>query len=149
VVTYQDRLRSDFVLVRLQLRPNSKPPRGNWKEVCSRSLELLERCVYLDKDLVLPPVAISGPEQSYFVVASTDLERAEIMMTRIRGQLGNLPELNAAGTFEVSASAIRVREASTSGSLQKQLEELSATVAEMVRAALGFVNSRESETAGA
>jgi hypothetical protein len=83
------------------------------------------------------------------VVASTDLERAEIMMTRIRGQLGNLPELNAAGTFEVSASAIRVREASTSGSLQKQLEELSATVAEMVRAALGFVNSRESETAGA
>jgi nitrogen-specific signal transduction histidine kinase len=148
VVVYQQRLRSNFVLARLQLRPNTKPPRGNWKEVCSRSLELLERCVYLDKDLVLPPVAVSGPEQSYFVVASTDLERAEIMMARIRGQLGNLHELNAAGSFEVSASAIHIPAGSASGLVQKQVEELADVVAEMVRTTLGLVNSRESETSG-
>jgi signal transduction histidine kinase len=146
VVTYQEKLRSDFVLLRLQLRPHSKPPRGNWKEVCSRSLELLERCVYLDKDLVLPPVAVAGPEQSYFVVASTDLEGAEIMSTRIRGQLGNLQELNVAGSFELSASAIHISSGVMTDPVQKQVEELADVVAEMVRSALGFVNSRESET---
>ena len=148
VVTYQDRLRSDFVLVRLQLRPSSKPPRGNWKEVCSRSLELLERCVYLDKDLVLPPVAVPGPEQTYFVVASTDLQHAGIMMTRIRGQLGNLAELSAAGTFDVSASSIPIPQGPPGGSLQKQVEDLSENVAEMVRTALGFVNNKESVSSG-
>lgn len=145
VVTYQDKLRSNFVLLRLQLRPNSKPQRGNWKEVCSRSLELLERCVYLDKDLVLPPVALSGPEQSYFAVASTDLERAEIMMTRIRGQLGNLHELNAAGSFEVSASSIQIPEGLTNAPLLKQVEQLSDIVTDMMRSALGFMNTKEVE----
>lgn len=148
VVTYQDRLRSDFVLVRVQLRPNSKPARGNWKEVCSRSLELLERCVYLDKDLVLPPVATPGPEQSYFVVASTDLERAEIMMARIRGQLGNLQDLNGAGTFEVSASAIQLPADLAAAPLQKQVEELAEIVSDMVRNAMGLVHHTDSEISG-
>lgn len=146
VVTYQDKMRSDFVLLRLQLRPNSKPPRGNWKEVCSRSLELLERCVYLDKDLVLPPVAVTGPEQSYFVVASTDLKRAEIMMARICGQLGNLQELNAAGSFELSACSIQLPPAAITRTVQEQVQELAEVVAAMVRSALGFVSNQESET---
>jgi hypothetical protein len=76
VITYKDQLRPAIVLIRFDLRPQVTPPRGNWKEICKRSRELLERCVYLDKDLVLPPMTSSGPEQRLFVVASTDMERA-------------------------------------------------------------------------
>ena len=136
VITCQERLRDAIVLVRVDVRPRSKPPRGNWKETCRHTLELLERCVYPDKDLVLPPMTSSGPEQTFFVVASTDLTRAEIMMTRIRGQFGNLAELSASEEFEISASEVPLPE--TAGhSLQEQVQAVADRVTEMVRVIVG------------
>ena len=60
VITYQERLRDNIVLVKVVAATASKPARANWKETCQRCLEVLQRCVYLDKDLVLPPMAASG-----------------------------------------------------------------------------------------
>jgi hypothetical protein len=105
VIVKTGALRDAIVLVKVRLR-RSQVPQGNWKEICRAGLQRLQHCVYLDKDLVLPPMAAQGPEQTFFVVASTDLIRAEIMMTRIREQLGSLPELTASGEVEVSASAV-------------------------------------------
>jgi signal transduction histidine kinase len=140
LITQQNRLRDAVVLMRLDLRPRAKAPRGNWKETCSRALALLQRCVYLDKDLVLPPMAAPGQGQSFFVVASTDLERAEIMMARVRGQMEKMPELQASGEFELSAASVSL--APTSGeeslqgmSLDKQVAAVADRVTEMVRAA--------------
>lgn len=135
VVTYKDRLRDAFVLVRVDLKPRGKPPLGDWDEICRRSLELLERCVFLDKDLVLPPMATSGPDQTFFVVASTDLVRAEIMMTRIREQMAKLDDLKECGEFKVSVSAIPYPEKNQP--LQQQVHEIADWTSEMIRAALG------------
>ncbi len=93
VITYQDRLRDDIVLVKVVLEPFTKPARASWKETCQRCMEVLQRCVYLDKDLVLPPMTANGGEETFLVVASTDLGRAEVMMTRIREQLGKVDDL--------------------------------------------------------
>jgi len=87
VITYQERLRDAIVLVKVVLRPLTKTQRASWKETCQRCLEVLQRCVYLDKDLVLPPMNSATADETFLVVASTDLERANIMMTRIREQL--------------------------------------------------------------
>lgn len=137
VITYHGRLREAFVLVRVDVRPNVQPMRGNWKEVCKHSRELLERCVYLDKDLVLPPMTTAGSEQTFFVVASTDLERSQIMMTRIREQMDKLPDLKACGSFEVSAAAVPSSDLPVETSLQQQVEEVAKRVAEIARASLG------------
>jgi signal transduction histidine kinase len=136
VITSDGRLRDALVLVRIDLRPHSKPPRGNWKVICSRALDKLERCVYLDKDLVLPPMASSGPEQSFFVVASTDLDRAEIMMKRIREQMAKIEDLNANGNFEVSASAVAHPDCAPYSAINRQVQEVADSVTVMVRAAL-------------
>ncbi len=137
LITQKDRLRDAFVLVRLDLRARAKAPRHGWKETCARCLERLQRCVYLDKDLVLPPMVGAGPVQSYFVVASTNLERAEIMVARIRGQMEKIPELAASGEFELSASAVPLAEhLSEAGLLEKQVAEVAERVTEMVRAAV-------------
>ncbi len=136
VITEQERLRENLVLVRVGLRPRSHPPHGNWKETCSRGQEQLERCVYLDKDLVLPPMTTPGPEQTFFVVASTDLTRAEIMMTRIRSQLGKLAELKASAEIAVSASAIPLPDTAAGQSLEQQVQEVADRVTEMARAQL-------------
>jgi len=93
MITYQDRLRESLVMVRLELTPLSKSLRGSWKETCEQCLERLRLCIYVDKDLVLPATGTSGPVETFFVVASTDMERVGILMDRIRDQIGSLPRL--------------------------------------------------------
>jgi signal transduction histidine kinase len=137
VIVHDGRLRDAIVLVWVELHPRSNPPRGNWKETCQQSLETLRRCVYLDKDLVLPPLAGSGPGESFFVVASTDLQRAEIMMTRIREQLGHDQQLQAAGELRVSAAGVAVPAQPSNHSLAVQVQEVAEHVTEMIASALG------------
>jgi hypothetical protein len=136
VISHDGQLRSAIVLVRLDVQPRTRPPRGDWKEVCKKTRELLERCVYLDKDLVLPPMTTRGPEQSLFVVASTDLERSAIMLKRIRDQLQKLEDLNDIGTFEVSAVEIPLPDNSDGVSLYLQVQEVAERVTAMTNDAL-------------
>jgi hypothetical protein len=136
VITYQEKLRDDLVLVKVALRPNAVPPRAAWKTTCQRCLEVLERCVYLDKDLVLPAMTAGGVDETFLVVASTDLERAEIMMTRIREQLGKVAELNGTGKVEVSALTVPLPDRGAGRSLQEQVQDVASTVGEMVRTVL-------------
>lgn len=136
VVTHEGQLRSAIVLVRLDLQPRTRPPRGNWREVCKKTRNLLERCVYLDKDLVLPPLTTAGPEQSFFVVASTDLQRSAVMLKRIREQLQKVEELNASGTFEVSAAEIPLPDSSDGVSLYLQVQEVAERVTAMANDAV-------------
>jgi hypothetical protein len=136
VITYQDHLRDDLVLVKVVLRPLSKPVRASWRETCQRCLEILQRCVYLDKDLVLPPMTTHGAEETFLVVASTNLESADLMMARIREQLGKVSDLNRTGELNVSASTIALPErgADHSFSLEQQVQEVAGIVTEMIRA---------------
>jgi hypothetical protein len=135
VITHENQLRTAIVLVALDLQSRFKPPRGNWKEVCKQSRELLERCVYLDKDLVLPPMAAMGPEQTLFVVASTDLERVPIMMARIRGQMEKMEDLKAQGTFEISAAEVPVADLAGKP-LEQQVQSVADRVTEISQAIL-------------
>ena len=106
VITHQGRLREAIVVMRVDLTPLPNALRGSWKETCQKCLELLRQCIYVDKDLVLPPMGTCGPVETFFVVASTDMERVGIMMDRIRGQVGALPQLKAGGTLRVTAEPV-------------------------------------------
>lgn len=137
VITSRGCLRDDIVLVKVELRPLSKPVRASWKDTCQRCLEILERCVYLDKDLVLPAMTSNGAEETFLVVASTDLDRANIMMTRIREQLGKVAELKGAGEVEVSAMAVPLPDRGAAHSLEQQVQGVATTVTGMIRSVLG------------
>jgi signal transduction histidine kinase len=137
VITHEGKLRDNMVLVKVVLRPLTKPVRANWKDTCRRCLEILERCIYVDKDLLLPPMTAATAEETFLVVASTDLERAEIMMTRIREQLGKVAALDGTGQLQVSASALPLPDLAAHPSLQDQVKEIAATVGEMARTVLG------------
>jgi hypothetical protein len=103
------------------------PFRGNWKEICHESLDLLRRCVYIDKDLVLPAMATNGPEDTFYVVASTDMERVDIMIGRIVEQIGVLTRVKSAGTVRASARPVKF-----SVTPEKTLEQQVALVADAV-----------------
>src|SRR6202521_2716839 len=75
VITHQGHLRKALVMVRVELTPLSPSLRGSWRETCQKCLELLRQCIYVDKDLVLPAMGTGSPIETFFVVASTDMER--------------------------------------------------------------------------
>ena len=133
VVTHQDRLRPCFVLVRIELNPLSNPPRGNWKETWQRCLEVVRRCVYLDKDLVLPPMGTSGTTESFFVVASTDLERSGIMTTRIREQLERVSDLKTKCSLTITTVPIEFQ-ATGAETIQLQVQAVADSVSRMIMA---------------
>jgi signal transduction histidine kinase len=132
VVTHQDRLRPAFVLVGVELTPLANTPRGNWKETWQEGLETLRRCVYLDKDLVLPPMGTSGAAETFFVVASTDLQQSGIMIARIREQLERVPELKSKCTLTITVASVELPSASPDESLQEQVQAVSDRVSEMI-----------------
>jgi hypothetical protein len=134
-ITYQAKLRENIVLVKVSLRAVSRPAR--FKETSQRCLEVLQRCVYLDQDLVLPPLTDAGADETFLVVASTDLEGANIMMARVREQLAKVLEQNGTGELEVSALEVPLPDCSAGHTLEEQVREVSVTVGEMVRTVLG------------
>jgi signal transduction histidine kinase len=132
VITYQDRLRPAFVLLRVELLPRMNPPGGNWKEIWQQCLEVVRRCVYLDKDLVLPPMGTAGSSESFFIVASTDLQRSGIMTTRIREQLERIPQLQEKCTVSITALAVEVPDNPAEEPLERQVQSVADCVTQMI-----------------
>jgi signal transduction histidine kinase len=133
LITHQGHLREALVLVRVELTPLSKALRGSWKETCQKCLEVLRQCIYIDKDLVLPSMGTSGPVETYFVVASTDMESVSTLMDRIRDQISALPPLKASGTLRVTAEMIPDAPAADPRSLEQQVWGVADTVTEIIQ----------------
>jgi len=140
LITHEPQLRESIVLVRVDLKPLASPVRGNWKEVCHDCLNLLRHCVYVDKDLVLPAMATNGPEDTFYVVASTDMERVNIMISRIVGQIGALTHLKATGTIRATARPVNFSEEMQGKSLKHQVEQVADSVTELVLTDLRTMN---------
>jgi hypothetical protein len=137
VITYQNALRPSLVLMEVDLKPRSNPPRGNWKETWQQSLETLRRCVYLDKDLVLPPIGSATTTETFFVVASTDMQHAGIMATRIREQLERLDDLTSKATVTITMNPIEVSPGASGEGLKDQIDRVAERVTGMVLQAMG------------
>lgn len=140
VIVHGEKLRDSAVLVRVDLKPLSTPVRGNWKEICRECLELLRRCVFVDKDLVLPAMARNGPDDTFYVVASTDMERVNVMISRIVEQLEAATPLKSVGSVKASARPVFAG-AMPSNAVEKQMEVVARTITEMVLADLTSMNS--------
>jgi signal transduction histidine kinase len=134
VITEKGRLRPSFVLVRAVLKPLTTPPRGNWKETCQLALELMRNCVYVDKDLVLPPMASAGFTDTIYVVASTDMLRVPIMLSRIEEQMTTLKPLQLSGTAKLSAEPVEGIVVSSAQTLEQQIQAVARRVEETILA---------------
>ena len=135
-ITHAGKLREPLVLVRVDIKPLSNLPRGNWRETCRQALELLQPCVLVDKDLVLPAMAANGPAETFFVVASTDMARVCVMTARITEQIGALSSLKGSGTVEATANSVPIVAKPELRSLDEQVEDIAETVSEMIMRAL-------------
>jgi signal transduction histidine kinase len=135
VAVYQGQLRPSFVLVQVDLKPSTNPPRGNWREIWHECLETVRRCVYLDKDLVLPPMGFAGPGETFFVVAATDMENSGIMTTRIREQIERIVDLTSKASLTITATPVEFM-ALSDQTLDEQVLAVSECINQMVMTAL-------------
>jgi signal transduction histidine kinase len=142
VITDQGLLRRDFVLVRVELTALTSPPRGNWKEIWQQALETLRRCVYLDKDLVLPPMGTSGAAETFFVVASTDLQHSGVMTARIREQLERMPDLKPKSGLTIMAATVELSPTAADESLEQQVQNVADSVTHMIVSSMERKQSR-------
>jgi hypothetical protein len=78
----------------------------------------------------------TGTSETFFVTASTDLERAEVMMKRIREQLEAGAGFKAAGFLKVSATAVLLPSAEDGKSLEGRVQAVADRVTEMAMLAL-------------
>jgi signal transduction histidine kinase len=136
VITVGDSLRPSFVLVRIELTPLSNPPRGNWKEASRQCLEIVQRCVYQDKDLVLPPMGTAGAAETFFIAASSDIEKSGIMTARIREQLERVPEVRTKCTVTIMAAQIEVPADLARQTLENQVLRVADVVTRMVKSSV-------------
>jgi sigma-B regulation protein RsbU (phosphoserine phosphatase) len=136
VITHEGHLREAMVLVKVELTALPATTRNAWKEICQQSLERLQRCVYVDKDLVLPVTGSVGLDETFMVAASADLQHAEVMMKRIREQLGAGAGFKAAGSLKVSAAAVALP-AGEEGPLEVLVQKTANRITEMAMLTLG------------
>lgn len=151
IVVHDGKLRDAFVLVRVELIPLAKRPGGSWKETCRKCFEILNRCVYLDKDLVLPIMGNPGTHQTFFVVASTDPKNAEVMIKRICEQIETGTNLKVHGTLKITATAMERPSEATGKSLKELVGMLAENANQAVKSALGIQGNsgdRKSTTSG-
>lgn len=137
VITHEERLRPSLVLIRMELKPKANPPRGNWRETWQKCLETLQRCVYVDKDLVLPPLGSPGQAETFFVVASTDLSHVEIMTTRIRGQIERAVDLKSHCTLTITTTPIELSPAAPEEPLASRVQRVADSVNAMIMTIAG------------
>ena len=127
------RLRPAFVLVQRRTpRPLQVFREDAGEDTWRQCLEILRHCVYLDKDLVLPPMGTSATTEILFVVASTDLERSGIMTMRIREQLERLGDLKAKCMLTVTAVPVELFPPSPGASLEQQVQNVADRVTQMI-----------------
>ncbi len=132
VIVHEERLRTALVLVGVELASLAKPPRGDWREGWRQGLETLRHCVYVDQDLVLPPMGESGAAETFFVVASTDMEHAGIMTARIRKQMEGIADLKGKSTLTITTVPVEIGAIDSSKSLAGQVEAVAGRVTEMI-----------------
>jgi len=120
------------VLVSVQLTPLAKIQTGSWKETRRQCLETLRLCVHFDKDLVLPPVEAAGTTNTFFIVASTDLNESGVMTTRIREQLEHVLDLKAKCRLTIVTTQINLPSTGTEQNLQQHVQAMADQVTGMI-----------------
>jgi len=132
VVVYKETLRPAFALIRVELSPLASTARTRRRDIALQCLETLRRCVYLDKDLVLPPMGATGSVENFFIVASTDMEHSPIMTTRIREQLEKIPGVSAKGALTIEASAVELTPIDPAIAMDQQVQAIASRISAMI-----------------
>jgi len=107
IIVDHDNLRESLTLIAIEMIPSNAIAMTNMKEISDRCMDLLRRCIFPDRDVVLPVVGSGTGNNTFLIVASTDRNGTEILTNRIREQLTRINDFKGKATFLVSAQPVQ------------------------------------------
>ena len=146
-ITLHSKLREFFSLIHVELKPSSPLRMGNWASTRQRCQELLQRCIMPDKDVLLPPIANQGGDETFLILASANQHGADAITKRIIEQLVQSPELSTEVNAFISTTPIQHPCETDKKPLIKQIQEIADNITEQAMASLR--QNQATQTAGA
>ncbi len=134
ILIHNGKLREHASLLTVELTPRLVPLAINWRDIREQCLEVLRRCIFVDKDIVLPPLGTGRSGETFLIVASADKQDSGILSRRIRQQLERNTQLQAAATFTISIVPIELLQVTNGVPVLKLLDQAVDRISETVMA---------------
>jgi signal transduction histidine kinase len=99
-----------------------------WGKTRRQFLDVLQRCILPDKDVLLPSMGHAEMGEIFFIVAGTDASGAEVLLKRIREQTMRCSAVSANSVLNVSSQQVEVFPASDQQPLEDQVEAITGLI---------------------
>ncbi|HXY02923.1 MAG TPA: hybrid sensor histidine kinase/response regulator [Terriglobales bacterium] len=103
-----------------------------WGKSRKKCLELLERCILPDKDVLLPSMGQLEMGEFFFILAAADQVGANVMLKRIREQVSRHAELPTHTVLNASAQTLSTSALPQCRNLERRVDELSGLIGQRV-----------------
>lgn len=108
-----------------------------WGKTRREFLDLLQRCILPDKDVLLPPMVHTDMGEIFFMVAATDVAGAEVLAKRIRDQVARRTEISGNSVLNVSCELLTRSSQNQACCAEQRVEEITKAVVNATTKALG------------
>jgi signal transduction histidine kinase len=137
VLVENGRVRESVCLMTIKLAPVPVTSALEaWGKTRREFLDLLQRCILPDKDVLLPPMRRSDTGEIFFMIAATDAPGAEVLAKRIRDQVARRAEISSNSVLSVSSELLRNLSQAQSSSAEEWVEEIAKVVVNATTKAL-------------
>jgi signal transduction histidine kinase len=99
-----------------------------WANTRRQFLDVVQRCILPDKDVLLPSMGHPDMGEFFFIVAGTDAAGAEVLLKRIREQTMRCSAVSANSVLNVSSQPVELPPASGRQPLEDQVEALTSLI---------------------
>ena len=129
IVSDHGAVRRDISLLTVKLAPIPiTSALEAWTQTRRQFLDLLQRCILPDKDLLLPSMGHAEMGEYSFIVAGTDESGAEVLLKRIREQTMLCSAVSSNSVVNMSSQPVVVSPPSSEQSLEGQVEAIAGLI---------------------
>ncbi len=114
--------------------PHSTP--ASWLDARQKCAEILQQCIFPDKDVLLPTLGSGSNNERFVIVASADDKGSSILSKRIRQLLESAPEISASTIFKITATALPMTTGGNLEPLDALVQKVAASLNDLVMANL-------------
>ena len=107
-----------------------------WGRTRRKCLELVQRCILPDKDVLLPSMGQPGMGEFFFILAAADECGVEVLVKRIREQVARCTEVSANSVLDVSSQLLTHTPEERERPLDSQVLSVAAMIANTIHLAI-------------
>ncbi len=129
IIAENDVIRENVSLLTVKLAPVPiTSAMEAWGKTRRKFIDLLQRCMLPDKDVLLPSMGHPEMGEFFFIVAATDSPGAEVLVKRIREQVARCSEISANSVLSTSSELLPISPKGNTRSAEQRVEEITSLV---------------------